>query len=191
MEPTTVYDFSPYNLPQDLLAAIGRVVACAAQTEHIVQMAIAGCAGIDFEYGGAITTHMNMPLRFSALRATAEIKIDDLDALDELDDLIDAIDKAFERRNAVVHHQWARDPETNLTGTMKETARTSYQMYLVPMTVADVERDALLLYTSGLKLFQFLKERGLLPREPEHPRPRFHKFKAERKKRRKVLLKSE
>jgi hypothetical protein len=32
MEPAKIYDFDPRNLPQDLLAAIGLMTACAAQT---------------------------------------------------------------------------------------------------------------------------------------------------------------
>jgi hypothetical protein len=50
-DPFKKYDFNPHNLPQNLQAAIGLMTACAAQTESIVEMAIAGCLGVDSEYG--------------------------------------------------------------------------------------------------------------------------------------------
>src|SRR5262249_19922847 len=58
------YDFDPRNLPKDLLAAIGLMTTSAAHTESCVDEAIAGCLGIDYEFGQAVTTHMTMPLRF-------------------------------------------------------------------------------------------------------------------------------
>src|SRR5882724_10094125 len=106
------YDFDPRNLPQDLLAAIGLMTTSAAYTESCVDEAIAGCLGVDYEYGQAVTTHMTMPLRFSVLKSAAEIRIDDVDALDRLDDLVDRIERAFEKRNAIVHHVLCRDPKT-------------------------------------------------------------------------------
>src|SRR5262245_39382817 len=72
------YDFDPQNLSHDLLAAIGLMTACAAQTEFCVEVGIAGCLGVDAEYGQAVTAHMAMPLRFSVLKSAAEIRIDDL-----------------------------------------------------------------------------------------------------------------
>jgi hypothetical protein len=137
-----VYDFDPRNLPQDFLAAIGLMTACAAQTENIVEMAIHCFLDVDVEYGQAVTTHMAMPLRFSALRASAEIRIDDLDALDELDDITDKIEEAFNKRNAIVHHGWCRDPDTGEVFTVKSTARTTVRTDLVPMTVQNIKRDA-------------------------------------------------
>ncbi len=78
------YDYDPNNLPDDLLAAIGLLTACFAQTEEFVEDAVAGLAGVDYEVGLALTTHMPMQMRLDAIRASAEITIDDLDALDEL-----------------------------------------------------------------------------------------------------------
>ena len=102
------YDFDPRNLPQEMLTAIGLVAACSAQTENIMEQGIGGCIGTDFEYGFAITTHMNAPLRDHVLRAVAEIRIDNLDDLDELDRLLDEINKASTKRNAYMHHTWCR-----------------------------------------------------------------------------------
>jgi hypothetical protein len=182
------YDFDPRNLPQKLLAAIGLMTASAAQTENCVDTAIAGCLGIDVEYGQAVTTHMTAPLRDSVLRSAAEIRIDDLDALDELDALLDTINEAFKKRNAVVHHAWCRDPETNAVFTVKETARTRVETDLLPMSVDSVERDALFVYQAGMDLYSFLMRHSLFP--PFQPADRFrgHKSKAARKKRREGKL---
>ena len=182
------YDYSPYNLPPEILRAIGLLIACSAQTEDIFKSAVAGCLGLDYEYGVAATTHMPMPLRLSVLRSAAEIRIDDLDILDELDDLIGLIEEAFSKRNAVAHHQWCSDPQAGETFTVKETARTSVQVDLLPMTVDKIESDALFIYDTGLKLFKFLNVRGLQPPIPSGRRPRAHKRKAVRKERRKNLL---
>ena len=150
-------------------------------------MAIAGCIGVDTEYGKAITTHMSMPLRFGVLRSVAEITIDSLDALDELDDLIDRVDAAFGKRNDIAHNQWLRDPETGEFGMVKETSRISYKVEVIPATVDRVKADALEIYHSGTSLMSFLMRHGLLPSLLSEPRPRAHKTKAARRERRKNL----
>lgn len=188
--PKKIYDFDPHNLPSELLAVIGLMTASSAQTESCVESAIAGCLGIDAEYGKALTTHMSAPLRDSILRAVAEIKIDDLDALDELDSLLDAVNNAFAKRNGVVHHTWCRDPENGAIFTVKSTARGSLEMNLIPMTVDQVKSDALLVYNAGMDLWSFLLRHDLIPPTPPVHRLRAHKSKAERKKRRKTILES-
>jgi hypothetical protein len=181
------YDWNPYNLPRELHEAIGLVNTCFAQSEQMLQDAIAGCAGLDFEYGKAITTHMAMPLRFSVFHSVAEIRIDDLDALDELDALIAQFESAAQKRNAVAHNWWCRDPETGDLFTLKETARSRFETDLLPMTINQVKGDALFIYEVGMSLFAFLKRHGLVP--PISSRPsRDHKSKAARKKRRESKL---
>jgi hypothetical protein len=182
------YDFDPQNLPQELLAAIGLMTTSAAQTEGILEWAIAGCLGLDVEYGMTVTTHMAMPLRFSALRSAAEIRIDDLGALDELDGLLERLEEAFNKRNAIGHHTWCRHPPTKEVFTIKNTARTSVQQDLIPMTIDHVKRDALFVYDAGMKLMSFLSRLNLAP-PPPPLRPRGHKSKAARKKRRNAQLK--
>jgi len=182
------YDFDPHNLPQEYLVAIGLAVASSAQTEKIIEMAIAGCLGVDAEYGAAVTTHMTAPLRFGVLRSVAEIRIDDLDALDELDDLLAEAETAAAKRNAIAHHGWCRNPKTKEVFTVKEVARTSYSTDLIPMPIDRVKADAEFIYQIGMKLMVFMKVNGILP-EPTPERNRFHKTKPERKKRRDALLK--
>jgi hypothetical protein len=189
MQPSKVYDFDPRNLPQDLLAAIGLMTASAAQTEICVQAGIAGCLGVDIEYGKAVTTHMAAPLRDSVLRAAAEIRINDLDALDELDQLLDAINDGYIKRNAIVHHSWCRDPDTGAVFTHKETSRARYESDLIPMSIDQVKSDALFVYSAGMSLYSFLMAHGLLPPFPPKDRFRGHKSKAARKKRREAKLK--
>lgn len=189
MEPTVIYDFDPRNLPQDTLAAIGLVVTTSAMLEYTIEQGIAGCLGVDFEYGAAVTTHMAVPLRDSVLRSVAEIKINDLDDLDELDDLLEEAKNAFDKRNAIVHREWCIHPITNKVFTVKETARTRYEADLVPMRVNEIKGDAAFIYRVGLTLYDFFSRRGLIPSIPSHPRPRHHKSKAARKKRRETKLK--
>lgn len=181
------YDFDPHNLPQELLAAIGLALTSSAQTEKLVQDAIAGCLGIDGEYGAAVTTHMAGPLRFSALRSTAEIRIDDLDVLDALDELIIRLEEAAKKRNDIAHHSWCRNPKTDEIFTIKETARASYSMDLLPMTIDKVKADAEFIYQVGMEMFLFMKLHNILPKIPP-VRNRFHKTKPERKKRRDAIL---
>lgn len=180
-----VYDFNPKNLPTELLAAVGLAVTSFAQTEQFIQEAIAGCLGVDVEYGKAVTTHMAMPLRFSVLRSVAEIRIDDLDVLDELDRHLELLDEAVEKRNNLAHRQWCRNPKTGEVFTVKEKARTRLDMGLIPMPVDQVKADAAFIYATGIEFFQFLGMHNLLPSFPAAPRPREHKSQAARKKRRK------
>jgi hypothetical protein len=183
------YDFDPRNLPQDLLAAIGLMTTSAAETESVVEMAINCFLDIDVEYGQAITTHMAMPLRFSTLRASAEIRIDDLDALDELDAIIENIEEAFNKRNAIVHHTWCRDPDTGKCFTVKTNSRSRVETHLLAMEVDQVKRDALFVYEAGMTLMTFLMTRGFSQKLPPLDRFRGHKSKAARKKRREAKLK--
>lgn len=189
MEILRIYDFDPRNLPHDLLAAIGLMTTSTAQTESVVEMAIACFLDVDVEYGQAITTHMAMPLRFSVLKASAEIRIDSLDLLDELDGIIDTIEEAFEKRNAIVHRTWCRDPESSGVFTVKHTARTSVQTDLIPMTINHIKRDALFMYDAGMALMTFLIAGGFRQKSPPPNRFRLHKSKAARKKRREAMLK--
>lgn len=182
-----IYDFNPRNLPQELLATIGLAVTSFAQTEEFVQEAIAGCLGVDVEYGKAVTTHMPMPLRFSVLRSVAEIRIDDLDVLDELDRHLALMDQAIDKRNALAHRQWCQDPKTGAIFTVKEAARTRLTADLIPMTIDQVKADAGFIYSTGIEFFQFLGVCNLLPPFPAALRPRQHKSQAARKIRRNKL----
>jgi len=182
-------DFNPFSLPLTFLRAIGLVTAATGQTENEVEQLIAGCLGVDFEYGMAVTLHMAMPQRFNAARAAAEIKLDDLDALDELDELLDRVEKAFEGRNSVVHHQWAFEPATGRVFLVKQSARRRVESDVVEMTVTEINKIASEMYDAGTALHAFAKKHGLLPAFPPGPRPRHHKSRAARKIRRAALLK--
>jgi hypothetical protein len=184
-------DFNPYSLPPAFLKAIGLVTATTGQTENQIEGFIAGCLGIDVEYGMAVTLHMTMPQRFSVSRAAAEIRIDDLDALDELDNLLDRAEKAFERRNGVVHHQWSFEPSTGRVFLVKESARKRVESDVIEMTLKELNETAKDMYDVGMSLYGFSKKHGLLPSFPAGLRPRHHKSRAARKKRREALLRSQ
>lgn len=178
-------DFDPRNLPMTYQRAIGLVAASSAQTESMVQMAICACLGVDAEYGWAVTTHMNAPMRDNVLRSVAELRIDDLDALDELDEILDAISDANNRRNDHVHGDWCRKESTGQVFIAKIKARGSVQADLIPVSVDQIKADAQLIYDLGIRLFKFLMRHGLEAALPPPSRPRGHKSKAARKARRK------
>ena len=179
-----VYDFDPYKIPREILEAIGLVTACYAQTETMIQEAIAGCAGVDMEVGRALTTHMTAPLRIDVLRALAEITIDDLDALDQLDALIDQFNAAAKKRNGYAHHVWAVHPQTRKVLTINESARGTLKAEMTPVTVEQIRADALFIFEVGMKFMAFLQDHGLLSALRYDRPPRGHKTKAARKKRR-------
>jgi hypothetical protein len=187
MDPKRVYDFDPRNLPQELLAAIGLAIASGSQTEAVMAMTIGGCLGIDSELNMAVTTHMTLPLKFSVLRSTAEIKINDLDALDRLDTLLEAVDQALNKRHTLAHSSFCRDEETGKTFRVKASARTRVEGDLVPVSTRAIKAEAAFIYKAGMDLMMFAMEHGLMPHHPP-PRPRGHKTKAARKKRRESLL---
>jgi hypothetical protein len=184
MRPQVVYDYDPRNLSHEILAAIGLVVACSAQTESVVEMGIGGCLGIEVDYSYAVTTHMNAPLRDNVLRAVAEIRIDDLDDLDELDRLLDEVKVAFTKRNEYVHRTWCVHPESGHCFISKIEARGSVDAELIPVTLRKIREDATYIYDAGMNLMRFLSARNLLSPFPKHRRERAHKTKAARKKRR-------
>jgi hypothetical protein len=187
MEPPVTYEYDPRKLPQEALAAMGLSVACAAQTEKVVEMAIGGCLGVNAIYSTAISTHMPMPLRFHVLKAAAEIKIEDLDDLDLLDEILDKIDKAMQKRNDVAHDTWCQILKTGQLFTHKTTARGSIAAELIPMDIPTIKKDSAAIYAAGMELMGFLISKNLLPPFPPDPVPRGHKTKAARKKRRESL----
>jgi hypothetical protein len=182
-------DFDPFNLPQDVLEAVGLITSASSHTEYVVEQGIAGCAGLDIECGAAITTHMTSPHRDNVLRALAEIRIDSLDDLDELDNLLDHVFKTLKLRNDYVHNSLCVDKNTGEILATRTEARGSVAVELFPVSVNEIKDSAKRIYLAGIDLYRFLRARGLLPRIPTSARPRFHKTKAERTKRRKAMLK--
>ncbi len=186
MSDTTapVHEFNPYKIPREYLAAIGLVAACSAQTETVLKMLLGACIGVDMEYGSAVSCHMTAPLRDSVIRAAAEIRLDSTEALDELDALLDAVKSALDKRNDIVHHSLYRDVNTGEIFRVKETARGSVKVDVIPVTVDQIELDAKAIYDGGLAIMQFMMKHGLEPR-PMPTRPRGHKLRAARKAARK------
>jgi hypothetical protein len=130
---------------------------------------------------------MPNPLRDHALRSVAEIRIDSCDALDALDEILDRAAVAWAKRNAIAHDSWCTDRDGNIY-LVAARSRGSLKMDSVPKTIAEVEADAEFIYSVGMELQSFLALHGLHARIPEKMESRFHKSKAERKKRREALL---
>ena len=179
----TIFDFDPRALPKRLLSAIGLAITSFAQTEQFMEDAIAGCCGIDIEYGKAVTVHMSMPLRFSVLRSVGEIRIDSLDVLDELDRHLDLIDECIKKRNYMAHRRWCRHPETGAIYTIKADARSRPEVGQLAISIDQVEKDAQFIYQTGIDFFVFLHRHYLNPALPPKRRERSHKSKMARKKR--------
>jgi hypothetical protein len=177
------FDLSPSKLPQDLLAAIGAVVSASSQTENVLNHAIAGCIGIDAEYMIAVTQHMPLPLKFSVLYSTAEIRIDDLDALDELDRLAADVKAALDQRNGIVHDSWAVSKKDGVLFRISQSARIRVELDAIPIAIEEVVKVGATVEAAGLALMKFLMLQGLLPPMPSG-KPRGHKSRAARKKRR-------
>jgi hypothetical protein len=176
-------DFNPNHIPGDYLQAIGLAIACNAQTEHIVEMAIYGMLEVDFEYGAAVTTHMNNRLRDDALRALAEIKMDDPQDLNDLDAILNDVSDACRRRNDYAHASLATDTSNGKVYIVTQKARGSVSVEIKEVDVEAIKKDAERIYSSGLVLMEFLSNHELLPPELPEPRPRGHKLKSERKRR--------
>lgn len=167
-----VLDFTPTNLPRDILAAIGLMSAAASSTDGVIEMAIAGMLGIDGEQGYAVTAHMSAPLRVSVLKSAAEIALTDAAALDELDDILLAINKAVEARNAFVHGSWCVRPSDGMVFLGQQKARTHVVVGSRPVSVDEIDGKALTFYKVGMDLMQFIIDMEKVPALPSEVRPR-------------------
>lgn len=167
-----VLDFTPGNLPQEHLAAIGLMSAAASSTDSIIEMAIAGMLGIDGEQGYAVTAHMSAPLRASVLKSAAEIALPIARALDELDLIMDAIKKAAEARNDIVHGSWCVRPSDGTVFLVQQVARTHVEVRSRPVTVDEIKRKAITLYEVGMDLMRFIMAVDKVPALPREDRAR-------------------
>lgn len=157
-----IYDHDPRNLPDDLLSAIGLAIACAAQTEAIIEEALAGVAGMDYVPGLAMTAHMSMGQRFDALMSIARLRLSEAAVAGLAAIIVDA-KKAFELRNTLAHQVWFRDPDTTDIFLKKRTARGHLKVTSVPKRVEEIRRDAIFIYQVGMCLYTFLQVNGLHP----------------------------
>ncbi|HXG99518.1 MAG TPA: hypothetical protein VNI79_03770 [Sphingomicrobium sp.] len=165
-------DFTPTNLPQDILAAIGLMSAAASSTDNIIEMAIAGMLGIDGEQGYAVTAHMSAPLRVGVLKSAAEIALTSADALNDLDNILLTIKKAVEDRNAMVHGSWCLQPSDGAVLLVQQEARTHVAISSRPVTVDEIKRKAVTLYEVGMDLMQFIIDMDKVPALPSETRTR-------------------
>ena len=92
--PQVIYDFNPYNIPEEYHQAIGCVTLCASQTEGIMGDFISSLLNIDEMENIALTTHMNNPLMDQIGRALIELNSGTTNIIDKVDDLLDAIKEA-------------------------------------------------------------------------------------------------
>lgn len=158
-----VYDFDPRNLPPDYLRAVGLVAMASAQTEHIVGDFIGALIGADNIETSALTAHMSAPLKDQVARALIELNATRAAVVDDVDDLLDAVNEALGRRNAIIHNPLMRHPDTGEIFSHRLKARGSLQLELKPISVAEIEEDATLIYEAGIALLQFMILYGIRP----------------------------
>lgn len=187
-EKFVVYDFDPNNLPVEYLAAIGLVISCASQTEHIVRDFIGARLGIDNAETIALGAHMSMPMKNDIVRSLVELNAPHASEVDEVDDILDRIQEAMSRRNAVAHNDFAIHPDTGEIFSMREKARGSLQVELKPIPLNELQEIAGEVYQAGMALQNYMMTRRMGPRFREGPiREPLNRKKAERVKRREQL----
>lgn len=187
-ESKVIFDFTPHNLPPEILQAIGLAIACGAQTEAVLSMAVGGALGLESDYTLALTAHMSLPLKISVLKSAAEFRLE-VDQLDQLDVLLETINQAAGRRNGYAHDSWYTHPVTKQVHRVKENARVRLEIKTIPVSVKEIITDADFIYEAGTALTVFIDENNLFPSHPKTHRPRGHKSPAARKKRREAAVK--
>lgn len=182
--PKIVYDFTPHNLPPEILQAIGLVVASGSQTEACLDMAVGGALGIESHLTIALTAHMSLPLKISVLKSAAEFRLE-VDELDELDVILEALNRAAGIRNSYAHDGWYTHPVTKEVYRVKENARVRLEVESVKVSVHGIKADAQTVYKAGMALTTFVANNNLFPPHPASVPSREHKSPAARKRRRK------
>jgi hypothetical protein len=187
--PKIIFDFDPRNLPPEILQAIGLAIACGAQTEACLDMAVGGALGIESHLTLALTAHMSLPLKISVLKSAAEFRLE-VDELDELDRLLEDINQAAGRRNGYAHDGWYTHPVTKEVFREKKNSRSRLEVESIKVSVDEIKADALTIYDAGMALMTFLDDNDLFPPHPIGGlAPREHKSPAARKRRRQGSVK--
>lgn len=168
-EPIVIWDFDPRNLPPKFLRAIGLLAGASAQTEHIMGKFIGGLLGIDVIQSLAVTSNMAIPLKERVIRAVAELQAPNLMDLDRIDDLMDATISAFDKRNVILHNPFMIHPDTKEIFSHRLRVKGSMQLELRPITVEEIEQDAVALYEVGMDILRFIDSRELYPPLPTKP----------------------
>jgi hypothetical protein len=167
--PGVVYDFNPNNLPDDLLRAVGLMVAATSQTESVVQDLIGAVLGADQVEVLALTAQMPALLKDHIARALIELNATTAETVDTVDDLLDAINVATARRNVIVHNSFARNPETGEIFSIREKARGSLQVDFAPVNAEEITKDANAIYEAGMNLMRFMLVQRLAPVKRTRP----------------------
>ena len=145
------------------------VAMASAQTENIIQDFIGVLLHIDAVETLALTTHMTGPLKDHVVRALTELNAATAEVVDEIDDLMDAIKEAMARRNTIVHNPLIMHPDTGEILSHRIKARGSLQLKLQPVSVAEIEKDASLIYEVGMDLMRFMMKHALGPKQRNIP----------------------
>ena len=164
-----VYDFSPENLPDDHLRAIGMLVVAGSQTEAIMRDFIGSLLGIEDFDAVALGSQMPFRLKLGVIGTLNELKAPSASELDALDDILDRINAAMDHRNDVAHSAFARHPETDEVIRFKEKSRGGLKADVEPIAAAKLLEGAKELTEVGLALQSFMMSRGFSLRERTEP----------------------
>lgn len=164
MSPDPDFDFNPQHLPKAYLEAIGLATAAASFTEYAMETALTGFLRLDVHTGGALTANMNAPTRDNALRAIGKLRLSEADQA-RLEDLLDAIKSAHNRRNAIVHHTWAIHKQTGQVFRVDINAHNDQSHHRHRVDLAALQEDAAQIHRVGRELLEFVRQKGLLPRD--------------------------
>jgi hypothetical protein len=160
-----IYDFTPSNLPTELLQAIGLTVVSAEQTESIVAMFIHYLLDDGERVGRAVTSELGLPAKVKLLRALAHERVPNRQFIARLDVTLKAVEQAIEGRGPVIHGSYFRDPDTGALLHWKVTARGRVASKLSPATAAEVVAVAEAILKNGLALMSLLAERPALRKQ--------------------------
>lgn len=168
------YDYDPMNLPQDVLQAIGLVIACAADAESGLDEAIAGLIGTDYERGKAISSHMNMPVKFGAVRSLAQTRFSGVLELDAINGILGELERSLAARNRYAHGVWATQKHDKTPVLIESKARNGVEVNVRIVDVAEVIEIAKGIKAASLSLVSFLNGANFVPDFPPIDRPRGH-----------------
>lgn len=157
------YEFNPNKQPKEALAAIGVASLSIAQIEDQVRSAIAGLAKIDYELGGAMTTHIPFQTCLDILLTMGNVAFAKPEPQNTLKRLVSALKDANKRRNKLVHRQLATRERDNTLHFIVRSARGSFILSTEKTSVRALQADAAAIYKASMDLQSFISIHKLEP----------------------------
>ena len=164
-----IYDFSPSNIPDKILIAIGRVALSSAQTESVLGDFIGTLLNIDLIESHVLTKDMSASTKIKNIRELIELNAAHAGIVDEVDELVDKIEEALKQRNTLLHSSIGVDEETYETFLLKSKSKKNSIGEVIKITPSEILKVAEEIEDSGLKLVAFMANNSLLPKDRRVP----------------------